>query len=253
MTRYEKLQYERLNNKKQLSDKEQVSTLREPGIFGLLTLIYLFLVCLMYIIVLNVYYINITTPKLVPMPEVKNSVQLTISVKPTIAIPQPTQPNIVINLDKRNWSPEQTKNILIVEDAAKFVNHPNPKRMGAHLITESSGNIVLDGDITNGPFKKSYGINQVKLGTVYYVKNKRPDLIKLYAPEVNSLPQEDILDKLRKDAFFNSKIAAMMHIVLIDVCGDADKASIAYNRGVCNPDAQGMDYLNKIKLHERLL
>ena len=59
-------------------------------------------------------------------------------------------------------------------------------------ISESGATTILDGDKGNGAFKKSYGIIQVKLGTVYYVKNKRPDLIKLYAPEVNVLPKEDI-------------------------------------------------------------
>ncbi len=151
---------------------------------------------------------------------------------------------------KRKWKHNQIKNLLVVEEAANYVKHPNPKRMGAHLLSESGATTVLDGDKMNGFSKKSYGIMQVKLGTVYYVKNKRPDLIKLYAPEVNSLPKEDILDKLRKDAFFNAKIAALTHIVLIDVCGDQNRATVAYNRGVCTPDELGTVYLNKILKHE---
>jgi len=154
------------------------------------------------------------------------------------------------DLTKYNWNKNQTKNLLIVEEASNYVNHPHPKRMGAHLLSESGATTVLDGDKGNGAFKKSYGIMQVKLGTVYYVKNKRPDLIKLYAPEVNVLPKEDILDKLRKDPYFNAKMAALTHIVLIGVCGDENRATVAYNRGVCKADAQGQMYLNKILQHE---
>ena len=164
----------------------------------------------------------------------------------TIITPQ----EVKFDLTKRKWNNNQTKNLLIVEEASKYVNHPNPKRMGAHLLSESGATTVLDGDKSNGAFKKSYGIMQVKLGTVYYVRNKRPDLIKLYAPEVNSLPKEDILDKLRKDPYFNAKIAALTHIVLIDVCGDQNKATVAYNRGFCKADDYGTQYLNKILNHE---
>lgn len=164
--------------------------------------------------------------------------------EPTVATIEP------FDLTKRKWNNNQTKNLLIVEEAAQYVNHPNPKRMGAHLLGESGATTVLDGDKGNGAFKKSYGIMQVKLGTVYYVRNKRPDLIKLYAPEVNALPKEDILDKLRKDPFFNAKIASLTHIVLIDVCGDENKATAAYNRGFCKADDYGTQYLNKILNHE---
>ena len=158
-----------------------------------------------------------------------------------------------INITKHKWSSNQIKNLLIVQDAAHYVHHPSPKRMGAHLLTESSAKTVLDGDIGNGAFKKSYGILQVKLNTVYYVKNKRPDLINLYVPEVNLLPKEDILDKLRKDSFFNAKIASLMHIVLTDICGDSNKASVAYNRGVCKADKYGVTYLNHILTYEQKL
>ena len=154
------------------------------------------------------------------------------------------------DLSKRKWNSNQTKNLLIVEEAAKYVNHPNPKRMGAHLLSESGATTFLDGDKGNGAFKKSYGIMQVKLGTVYYVRNKRPDLIKLYTPEVNTLPKEDILDKLRKDPYFNAKIASLTHIVLIDVCGDQNTATVAYNRGFCKADELGKLYLNKILQYE---
>ncbi len=159
--------------------------------------------------------------------------------------------NEQFDLTKRKWNNNQTKNLLIVEEASKYVNHPNPKRMGAHLLSESGATTVLDGDKANGAFKKSYGIMQVKLGTVYYVRNKRPDLIKLYAPEVNALPKEDILDKLRKDPYFNAKIASLTHIVLIGVCGDQNTATVAYNRGFCKADELGTQYLNKILNHEK--
>ena len=158
--------------------------------------------------------------------------------------------NEQFDLSKRKWKPNQIKNLLIVEEASKYVNHPNPKRMGAHLLSESGATTVLDGDKANGAFKKSYGIMQVKLGTVYYVKNKRIDLIKLYAPEVLALPKEDILDKLRKDPYFNAKMAALTHIVLIGVCGDQNMATVAYNRGFCEADELGTQYLNKILKHE---
>ncbi len=157
---------------------------------------------------------------------------------------------VTFDLTKRKWNNNQTKNLLIVEEASKYVNHPNPKRMGAHLLSESGATTVLDGDKVNGAFKKSYGIMQVKLGTVYYVRNKRPDLIKLYAPEVNALPKEDILDKLRKDPYFNAKLASLTHIVLIGVCGDQNRATVAYNRGFCEADELGTQYLNKILNHE---
>lgn len=158
--------------------------------------------------------------------------------------------NEQFDLSKRKWKPNQIKNLLIVEEASKYVNHPNPNRMGAHLLSESGATTVLDGDKANGAFKKSYGIMQVKLGTVYYVKNKRIDLIKLYAPEVLALPKEDILDKLRKDPYFNAKMAALTHIVLIGVCGDQNMATVAYNRGFCEADELGTQYLNKILKHE---
>lgn len=151
-----------------------------------------------------------------------------------------------------SWNPNQIMNIMTVYKAAKDVNHPNPKRMVAHLMNESSATTVKDGDIVNGAFKKSYGIMQVKLGTVYYTRSKRPDLIKLYVPEVNKLPKEDILHKLRVDPYFNAKIAALTHIMLTGVCGDADKASVAYNRGVCKADKQGQAYLDKLLKKERM-
>lgn len=164
-----------------------------------------------------------------------------------------TPQEVKFDLTKRKWNNNQTKNLLIVEEASKYVNHPNPKRMGAHLLSESGATTVLDGDKGNGAFKKSYGIMQVKLGTVYYVRNKRPDLIKLYAPEVNALPKEDILDKLRKNPYFNAKMASLTHIVLIDVCGDENSATVAYNRGFCKADKFGQDYLNKILKYETQL
>lgn len=251
MTRYEKLQYERLSNKK--NKDTPVEKPKNPWWVRIINLLNILLVLLTFFVVISVFYINVKKTVPVVKPEIKSTVTINITTPKGNHQIDINDGLESFNLDKRKWTTEQIKNLLIVEDAAKFVNHPNPKRMGAHLMNESSANVILDGDIVNGAFKKSYGINQVKLDTVYYVKNKRPYLIKLYAPEVNELPKEDILDKLRKDAFFNSKIAAMMHMVLIDVCGDIDKASVAYNRGVCSPDAQGLDYLNKIKIHERLL
>lgn len=150
----------------------------------------------------------------------------------------------------KEFSPEKIKNILIVEQAAKYVHHPDPKRMVAHLLNESSAKTIIEGDIKNGPFKKSYGIMQVKLGTLYYIKGKRPDLIKLYAPEVNAISKEEALEKLRKNPYFNAKIAALYHIMLTELCKDEEKASIAYNTGSCKKSAKGLDYLKK--LHDNL-
>ena len=223
MTRYQKLQQER-RNKNQKPTKEKKSIL-----YRIVTFLEVSIIVTALVLILMAYLENKITPT------------------ETVTL------NKEFDLTKHKWKPTQIKNLLIVQDATNYVNHPNPRRVGAHLLSESSGNVVVDGDIVNGAFKKSYGIMQVKLGTVYYVNNKRPDLIKLYASEVNSLPKEDILDKLRKDPFFNAKMGALTHIVLIDVCGDPNKASVAYNRGVCKADQQGTDYLNKILKYEEML
>jgi len=162
--------------------------------------------------------------------------------------------NSKISLTKKKWSPVQSKNLLLIQEACDSIKHPSPKRMGAHLLNESTGNTVVDGDVNNGAFKKSYGVMQVKLDTVYYVKNKRPDLIKLHVPEVNTLPKEEVLEKLRKDPYFNIKMGVLTHLTLIGVCkDDMDKASVAYNRGKCETDKLGQEYLDRIKRNENLL
>lgn len=181
---------------------------------------------------------------------VSSTVDIDISSYWTLGDNNTTDDGTVV-LTKNEWSKEQIKNILLVEEASKYVNHPNPKRVVAHLLCESNANTVVDGDVGNGFSKKSYSIMQVKLGTVYYNKEKRPDLFTLYAPEVNKLPKEEILEKLRKDPFFNAKMGAITHLVLMDVCGDPDRASVAYNRGKCDADDLGNEYLQKIFKNEK--
>lgn len=162
-----------------------------------------------------------------------------------------TRDNTEISLSKSNWTEDQSTNLLLVQKVAKEMNHPDIKRVAAHLLTESNAVTVADGDIRNGFGKKSYGPMQVKLGTVYYNKTKRQDLFDKYAPEVNTLAKEDVLHKLRKDPEFNAKMGVITHMVLIGVCGDMNRASVAYNRGICTPDDLGTEYLNKIFKNEK--
>jgi hypothetical protein len=110
-------------------------------------------------VVSSVFYINAKKSVPVVKPEIKSTVTINIATPKGNHQIDINAGLETFNLDKRKWTPEQIKNLLIVEDAAKFVNHPNPKRMGAHLMNESSANVILDGDIVNGAFKKSYGIN----------------------------------------------------------------------------------------------
>lgn len=162
-----------------------------------------------------------------------------------------TKDNKDISLSKSKWTEDQKQNLLTVQKVAKEMNHPDTKRIVAHLLNESNAKTVADGDIGNGFGKKSYGPMQVKLGTVYYNKSKRPDLFNAFAPEVNTLAKEDVLHKLRKDPEFNAKMGVITHLVLIDVCGDMNRASVAYNRGKCEADNKGREYLNNIFQNEK--
>ena len=120
-----------------------------------------------------------------------------------------------------------------------------PKIMMGIMNTESSGINEPIGDVVNAPFKRSYGLMQVKLGTYYWMQNAGY----LYG---ENLLEEEILHKLMYNKSFNVYAATSYYKYLIDKCGNVKSAIIAYNTGTCSPKKgtkqyeKGQDYLSKV-------
>lgn len=118
------------------------------------------------------------------------------------------------------------------------------KVMMAIMYIESSAKNIPIGDRVNAPFKRSYGIMQVKIGTYYWMFNKGY----LYG---ENLLEEEILHKLMYNKSFNVYAATSYYKFLLDYCGNYTDAIVAYNRGSCKPTKEsdikaGENYLRKV-------
>lgn len=153
------------------------------------------------------------------------------------------------NINKSYDSPvydfdsKQLSNFELAYKYGKAIGYP--KIMMGIMNTESAAINEPVGDVVNAPFKRSYGIMQVKLGTYYWMKGTGY----LYG---ENLLEEEILHKLMYNKSFNVYSATSYYKYLVDKCGNVKSAIIAYNTGLCSPEKnteafnKGNDYLAKV-------
>lgn len=151
--------------------------------------------------------------------------------------------------DKKYDSPvydfdaNQISNFELAYKYGRAIN--SPKVMMAIMNTETAATNTPVGDVVNAPFKRSYGLMQVKLGTYYWMKGAGY----LYG---ENLLDEEILHKLMYNKSFNVYAATSYYKFLLDKCGSVSAAIIAYNTGDCSPTKgsavydKGQDYLRQV-------
>lgn len=152
------------------------------------------------------------------------------------------QPNDRFESPIYDFDSNQLDNFELAYKYGRAINYQ--KVMMAIMKTESDAINSPVGDRVNKPFKRSYGIMQVKIGTYYWMKNAGY----LYG---ENLIEEEILHKLMYNKSLNIYAATSYYKYLLDRCKDYSKAIIAYNRGSCNPKGEknikaGQRYLKKV-------
>jgi len=143
-----------------------------------------------------------------------------------------------------DFNNNQLNNFQLAYKYGKAINYP--KVMMALMKTESDAINVPIGDKGNSPFKRSYGIMQIKIGTYYWMLNAG------YLYRENLL-DEEVLHKLMYNKSFNIYAATSYYRFLLDKCNDYTEAIVAYNTGYCVPPKSkpkvikaGKRYLNKV-------
>lgn len=132
-----------------------------------------------------------------------------------------------------NFNKEQLDNYELSYRYGKLIDEH--KIIMGIMYAESNGRNITIGDRVNSPFKRSYGIMQVKLGTYEWMRNNgelmREDLL-----------EEEILYKLMYNKAFNVYTASSFYNYLVKKCGSKKMAVIAYNTGLCNPKGGSKEY-----------
>jgi hypothetical protein len=105
----------------------------------------------------------------------------------------------------------------------------------AIMLQESNAKQIRIGDKQLKAFTRSYGPMQVRLGTYYYLKNKK------YILSDHGL-KEDVLMKLMTDSHFNVAVGTYWFKYMLTLCKDYKKAVRGYNTGTCKKTEAGEKY-----------
>lgn len=136
---------------------------------------------------------------------------------------------------------EQVNNYKLAYEYGEKVGGYGLQMMGILYAESTAGEAERIGDVVNGPFKRSYGIMQVKLGTYHWTQREG-----YIFSHKNKLDEEILFDLIHNNNF-NTYVAAGYFKMMKDKCKTLDKAISAYNRGHCREVPEGIAYRKRVK------
>ena len=139
------------------------------------------------------------------------------------------------------FTPEQLNNYKLAYEYGQKVGGYGLEMMGILYAESTAGEAERIGDTVNAPFKRSYGIMQVKLGTYHWTQREG------YIFSHKKKLDEEILFDLIHNNNFNTYVAAGYFKMMKDKCKTLDKAISAYNRGHCREVPEGITYRKRVK------
>jgi hypothetical protein len=139
------------------------------------------------------------------------------------------------------FTPDQVNNYKLAYEYGQKVGGYGLEMMGILYAESTAGEAERIGDTVNAPFKRSYGIMQVKLGTYHWTQREG------YIFSHKKKLDEEILFDLIHNNNFNTYVAAGYFKMMKDKCKTLDKAISAYNRGHCREVPEGITYRKRVK------
>lgn len=137
-----------------------------------------------------------------------------------------------IRVGQYNLNNKQQKILQLAKQIGEDVGYPETIQSIAMQETLAGGFGDGIGDKVLPPFKRSYGVMQVKIATAQWVLRHYPDLREKWFDGKKNITKEQFREVLIKNDHANIEIGAKNFALMVKYTNSWKEAVVAYNRGL---------------------